>query len=424
MTKKNKIGQIPADNSCLSADKIKDYLTGGLGSDEMEQVRKHIKECEFCADAVEGYKKVQLKDSLINTVEQLNKKIDERTAPKEYKLHSYTKRIIAYSSLAASILILTGLFLLIRNLKIRDNLVTDKLSIEEEKQVTHKSRELSDETAPGVSYDSFAEDSRGERTALKEKPAPAASKSEFTSYDKSERTDIMEPVATDKLVETETVMGTEIPAEAEAGREKVIITAAEIAMEEVALETDADMVAKIPAEAEADMEAEKAAYQEYKIADAPTAREAELSAPLMHDRGARRKKALLAKKGYSQPQEVLTMQMLSDEDFLYKDTLFVMVDELPVFGNNGLEAFKEYVQKNLQYPENARKSGIEGKVFVKFVVDTTGKVVNTEIINSVDSLLNKEALRVINSSPLWIPGKQDRQPVKVSYIIPVIFRID
>ena len=413
MTEKNRIRQHSTDNSCLSADKIDDYLAGRLDANEMELVSKHISECEFCADAVEGYKNVRLKDTLLNTVEKLNKEIDDKTVKKEYRLQSFTKKIIAYSSLAASILIITGLFLLIKNLRIRNNLVTDKLSVEEEKKATHEAREITDEATTIISYDSLAEDNRGEKAALKEELLPVAGKSEYTSYDKHDRKDIMEPEAVDYILETEVDMEIDAAAEAEVKMQ------AEVAMKEgVAVEEEAGM------KAEADREIEKVAIPEYKITDAPAAREAELSAPFMYDKGDGRKKARLAKKGYSQPQEILTVQMQSDEDLLYEETIYPITDELPVFGNNGLEAFKEYVQKNLQYPGSAIKSGIEGKVFVKFDVDTVGRVVGSEIIKSIDSLLSKEALRVIDSSPLWIPGKQDGKPVKVTYIMPVIFRID
>ena len=407
MRKKNKIRQHTGDNSCLSADKINDYLTGRLNTNEMDLVRKHIDECEICAEALEGYKNIQLKDSLLNTVEQLNKQIDEITGPKEYKLQSFTKKIIAYSSLAATILILTGLFLLIRNLRIRNNLVTDKLVLEKEKQRSPEVQEKKRKAGSVISYDSFAKDDTGEKDVLKEEILPVTSKSQLTYYDKSEKREIIESEAIDNILETEVAVEPEVDMESE-----------------VAMEAIADMVEDVEFEKDTDKEMEEIDYKKLRTAGTPAAREAEVSRPLMYDRSTSREKAMLAKKGYSKSQEVFTGQMQSDEELLYEETIFPVTDELPVFENNGLDDFKEYIQKNLRYPANAKKSGIEGKVFVKFAVDTTGRVVDTEIINGTDSILNKEALRVVNSSPLWTPGKQDGKPVKVSYIIPVIFRID
>jgi TonB family protein len=385
MTKKNKIRQLSANNNCLSADTINSFLAGRLNSQEMELVRKHIDECEFCADAVEGYKNIQLKNSLLNTVEQLNKDIDKRSVPKEYKLQSFTRKIIAYSSLAASILILTGLFLLINNLKIRRaTIVSDKLVLEEDKQPSPEKREQTEKSGSLVTYDSFPRDADNRiKTAPKEEIVTVAAKSDYKLNEKSGIKEIMEQEVTASIPE------------AEADKEIDI-----------------------------DMQAEKLEYQASEVVTAPAARSAELSGISTYDKGAMRKKAMLAKKEYSQPQEILTTQIQSDKGIVYDQTVTVTPDELPRFENNGLEHFKEYIQKNVQYPQKAKKLGIEGEVFVKFAIDTTGRVVDIEIINSADSLLNKEALRVINSSPLWSAGRQEGKPVKVSYVIPVVFKFD
>jgi protein TonB len=385
MTKKNKIRQLSANNNCLSADTINSFLAGRLNSQEMELVRKHIDECEFCADAVEGYKNIQLKNSLLNTVEQLNKEIDKRSVPKEYKLQSFTRKIIAYSSLAASILILAGLFLLINNLKIRRaTIVSDKLVLEEDKQPSPENREQTEKSGSSVTYDSFARDADNRiKSAPKEEIVPVAAKSDYKLNEISGIKEIMEQEVTASIPE------------AEADKEIDI-----------------------------DMESEKVEFQTPEVVEAPAARSAELSGISTYDKGTERKKAMMAKKEYSQPQDILTTQIQSDKGIVYDETVPVIPDELPRFEDNGLEHFKEYIQKNVQYPQKAKKLGIEGEVFVKFAIDTTGRVVDTEIINSADSLLNKEALRVINSSPLWTAGRQEGKPVKVSYVITVVFKID
>jgi TonB family protein len=384
MTKKNKIRKLSANSNCLTAETINSFLTGRLNTKEMESVRKHIDECEFCADAVEGYKNMQLKDTILNTVEQLNREIDKRSVPKEYKLQSFTRKIIAYSSLAASILILTGLFLLINNLKIRRaTIVSDKLFLEKDKQPSPEDQEQSEETGSLVTYDSFPGDAENRITSPKEEILPVTGKSAFKTDNKSEIKEIMEQEVVASVPEAE-------------GEKEIDI----------------------------DMEIKEAEYQAPNMVIAPAVRAAELSGPLMYDKGTGRNKDMLAKKEYSQTQEILTTQIQSNKDLLYDETGSIIMDEMPRFENNGLEHFKEFVQENLQYPRRAKNLRIEGKVFVKFAIDTTGRVVDTEIMNSADSLLNKEALRVINSSPLWTAGRQDGKPVKVFYVIPVVFKID
>jgi protein TonB len=78
---------------------------------------------------------------------------------------------------------------------------------------------------------------------------------------------------------------------------------------------------------------------------------------------------------------------------------------------------------NLKYPEIAKKEGHQGRVYVSFVVDKKGKVSDVRIINGAHDSLNKEALRVIRSSPDWVPAKMGDINVPVTYTFPVIFKL-
>jgi TonB family protein len=388
MTKKNKIRQHSVNSNCLSESTINDFLTGKLNSREMKLVRKHIDECEFCADAIEGYKSIQLKDSLSNTVKQLNNKIDSRTSQGVYRFLSVNKRIIAYSSLAASVLILAGLFLLINNLKIQDNkIVTDNLVLKKSEQSVPAEQEAIKKTEPVVAYDSFTLDAdKRIKTSPEEEILPVTGKSATESYDKSDIMEIAEQEGSIRITETE-----------------------------------------------AERKTEKAAYHDTKLKEVPAARATEIAGLRAYDKGSGKKmesftnfseKEGKARISYSQPQETLTAQTESEQDVLDEETVRTMVDELPSFENSSFNDFREYIQKKLEYPRRAKKLGIEGEVSVRFTIDTTGRVIDAEIINSTDSVLNREALRVVNSSPVWIPGKQDGKPVRVTYVVPVIFKID
>ena len=90
----------------------------------------------------------------------------------------------------------------------------------------------------------------------------------------------------------------------------------------------------------------------------------------------------------------------------------------------GQQALLKYLAENTKYPEEAKENKIEGRVFVKFVIDHNGSVTNVGIAKKVDDLLDKEALRVVNSLPDWEPGKKDGQTVPVSYIVPLNFQLD
>ena len=83
----------------------------------------------------------------------------------------------------------------------------------------------------------------------------------------------------------------------------------------------------------------------------------------------------------------------------------------------------DFIKKNIQYPEIARKNGIQGRVIVGVVVDKNGSVTNLTILKSIDPYLDKEAIRVIRLMPKWKPGTQMDKPVKVKYAIPVSFKL-
>ena len=85
--------------------------------------------------------------------------------------------------------------------------------------------------------------------------------------------------------------------------------------------------------------------------------------------------------------------------------------------------FAKWIAAHIQYPEIARENGIQGRVIVRFTIDIDGSIKNVKVLRGVDSALDKEALRVISSSPKWKPGKHNGQLVSVSYVFPVIFKL-
>ena len=99
-----------------------------------------------------------------------------------------------------------------------------------------------------------------------------------------------------------------------------------------------------------------------------------------------------------------------------------MPEEMPEFPG-GDEALLKYIAENTNYSEEAKKMDIQGKVFVGFVVNKSGKVEQVHIKKGVDPLLDNEALRVIRSLPDFIPGKMGGHPVKVSMVVPIKFSL-
>jgi periplasmic protein TonB len=107
-----------------------------------------------------------------------------------------------------------------------------------------------------------------------------------------------------------------------------------------------------------------------------------------------------------------------------RDTaVFAVVEEMPVF-QNGSEGMMKFLIENIKYPEQARKDSIQGRVFVNFIVAANGKVSNAKVLRGIGGGCDEEALRVINLMPDWTPGRQRGKNVRVSFNLPIMFKLD
>lgn len=109
-----------------------------------------------------------------------------------------------------------------------------------------------------------------------------------------------------------------------------------------------------------------------------------------------------------------------EEEQAEESQVFFIVEDMPEFPG-GEMALRKFIANAIKYPVIAQENGIQGKVYVNFVVDKDGSVTNAKIARGVDPSLDKEALRVVNSLPKWKPGMQRGKPVKVSYTVPISF---
>ncbi len=100
-----------------------------------------------------------------------------------------------------------------------------------------------------------------------------------------------------------------------------------------------------------------------------------------------------------------------------------VIEEKPEFPGGEAAAF-QWIANNIKYPEIAKENNIQGKVFVQFVIGKDGKVTDVQVVRGVDPSLDKEAVRVIQSMPAWKPGKQRNKPVKVSFQLPINFKLN
>ena len=110
-----------------------------------------------------------------------------------------------------------------------------------------------------------------------------------------------------------------------------------------------------------------------------------------------------------------------EEEEVAEEEVFFIVEDMPSFQGKGQEGFREWIAKNLRYPEIAAENGISGKVYVQFAVNSKGQVVDAVVVRGVDPALDKEAVRVVTSSPKWSPGRQRGKAVKVQFTFPINF---
>lgn len=113
---------------------------------------------------------------------------------------------------------------------------------------------------------------------------------------------------------------------------------------------------------------------------------------------------------------------VQEEEQTEDNYVYEVVEEMPQFPG-GLPAAIEYIRTNIRYPETALQDNVQGRVIVQIVILEDGTPTQAKVVRSVDPRLDKEAMRVVQSMPPWLPGKQRGKVVKVKYTLPVMFKL-
>jgi len=118
--------------------------------------------------------------------------------------------------------------------------------------------------------------------------------------------------------------------------------------------------------------------------------------------------------------EETEIEIVEEEEEIDEDEIFTVVEQMPQFGGGDADLMN-YLAKNIKYPAMAKESGISGIVYVTFVVNSKGEIVDVKILRGIGGGCDKEAVRVVKKMPKWKPGKQRGKPVSVQYNLPVRF---
>lgn len=144
--------------------------------------------------------------------------------------------------------------------------------------------------------------------------------------------------------------------------------------------------------------------------------------------------ALFAQEDTNTPEPIRVKELIQEEETITVEPMrvdepehdpnepFTIVEEMPEFPG-GKEAMMKYLGNKIQYPKEATENGIEGTVFIAFVVEADGSISNVNMLRGIGGGCNEEALRVVKGMPNWKPGKQRGKEVRVKYNLPIRFKL-
>jgi TonB family protein len=131
-------------------------------------------------------------------------------------------------------------------------------------------------------------------------------------------------------------------------------------------------------------------------------------------------------KSYTKTTELSKFRCLTLEEHNKEDIendVFVVVEEMPEYPG-GMGELMKFLGANIRYPASALKAGIQGRVYVNFVVDTDGSIKDVTVLRGIGGGCDEEAIRVVSMMPKWVPGKQKGKEVRVAYNLPVKFSMN
>ena len=127
------------------------------------------------------------------------------------------------------------------------------------------------------------------------------------------------------------------------------------------------------------------------------------------------KPALVVNVASPTPADAHRQEVKKDDE----DNVFIVVDQMPSFKGN----VNQWLSQNITYPAEAAEKRIEGRVIAKFIVEKDGSISNVQVVRSVHPLLDKQAVDVLMRMPKWNPGKNNGQPARIWFTLPVNFRL-
>lgn len=125
---------------------------------------------------------------------------------------------------------------------------------------------------------------------------------------------------------------------------------------------------------------------------------------------------------FNEDDEIVVDDYVSEDDEEVVEDIFEIVEE-SAEPNGGISKFYRWVGKNIKYPSQAKRMGVEGKVYVQFVIDKDGSITDLKVVRGIGAGCDEEAIRVLQKANKWKPGKQRGRAVKQRMVLPISFKL-
>ena len=401
MTEKPDISWMFNASGNLTSEAMQKYLAGQLSDNERLVFEKHSAESEFDKEAMDGLRSLKHKRQLVDDIHALNQSIRARVRQESSKV----RRINQYwlYAAAASIILILGIVAILNIQPFRQkNLISraEKMQFdslekmvqpENQEEITiaqvpenRSAGEKEEVQQPEPDYQIVIEPETGSAGKQPEIPVtPIAQIEELTGQGFAGEKKQMPVISADAIAEANPVEANKI--------EDDIVSDDVVVDEEIAMEG------------------------------------VETKAVELQVGGVAMKKSFSGKqRGGESKEEQIDVEIDTIENMAVNEpdsgTVFMVVEAMPEYPG-GDTALMKYLQNNLTYPEAAKESGVQGKVFVSFIIEKDGSLSDAIILRGLGYGCDQEALRVVQDMPAWKPGQQRGKPIRVRFNLPVEFVI-
>ena len=351
-------------SGCLTMEALEKYYSGDLPEKDKKMLSAHIEKCDLCSDALEGMELIPDMENANKTIAELNQSLNKKYLKEKGQSSNFSMKFFYYSA-AASIIILIGVLSYL-------NFSAKKLSSDTTNFIVQENIMMPIPPPPSLEIHKNADNQPKKIKKIKNPKSVQA-------------------VVIEKLQHI-TVNFSEIE------EEDFFDENIEISMDK----NENTSTGKIKS----------------KGSGSP---EGFLMEMIVINNGTNASSGPSAPEHYLQLEEEVNIEKAYEKKT--EEIIFTIVETMPQFpgGENGL---RNYLQKKLRYPSQARNAGVEGKVYISFVVNSTGRITDTKIVKGIGEGCNEEALQVVSEMPFWKPATQQGRPVSVRFVIPVYFKLN